>query len=187
MVQASSTEARADGAGDSPMQAAAPLRVGLVIGQLTYGGAESQLFELARGLAGHCQPFVYCLSAKDQPYGDRLRQAGVPVRVLQSRGSFDAGRVTALARALREDGIQLVHAFLFLASAYAYLATRIARGIALVTSARNCKPEPHPLRRAIMRRAMRSSAATSACIRFTPPRSRAVSSTIVACSRSLPG
>jgi len=144
------------------------LRVGLVIGQLTYGGAESQLYELARGLVGRatdtesgrddaCNVVVYCLSSKDEPYGGRLRQAGVAVRTLEARGSFDVGRVLALARALREDRIDVVHAFLFLASAYAYLATRLTAGIALVTSARNCKPEPHPLRRLVMRRAFAAS------------------------------
>lgn len=170
----------------------ARLRVGLVIGQLTYGGAESQLYELARGLAGRggggasggdagaasgsgamggssadrsasgdaaCDVVVYCLSSQDRPYGDRLREAGVAVRTLPSRGSFDVGRVFALARALGEDRIELVHAFLFLASAYAYLATRLRPGIALVTSARNCKPEPHPLRRTVMRRAFAASRA----------------------------
>ncbi len=144
------------------------LRVALIIGQLTYGGAESQLYELARRLArrgggpggasdGSCEVVVYCLSSKDEPYGSRLRQAGVRVCTFTSRGSFDFLRVVALARALRRDRIELVHAFLFLASAYAYLATRLAAGIALVTSARNCKPEPHPLRRLVMRRAFAAS------------------------------
>jgi len=157
-------------------------RVGLVIGQLTYGGAESQLFELARALAAKAAPssaltatpavaasaagagvesrapVVYCLSASSEPYGARLREAGVTLKVLPSRGSFDVSRVLALRRALREDGVSVVHAFLFLASGYAYLATRARRGVRLVTSARNCKPEPNPLRRAVLRRAFRASA-----------------------------
>lgn len=133
-------------------------RVGLVIGQLTYGGAEGQLFELARGLVGDWEPFVYCLSARDEPYGARLREAGVPLRVLPSKGSFDLGRVLALRKALVADGVEVVHAFLFLASGYAYLATRGLRGVRLVTSARNCKPEPNPVRRAVLRRAFRASA-----------------------------
>lgn len=147
----------------------ARLRVGLVIGQLTYGGAESQLYELARGLASArdgdradqapCDVFVYCLSSKDEPYAGRLRRAGVEVRTIEAHGSFDLRRVVALARALRQDRIDLVHAFLFLASAYAYLATRLNSGIALVTSARNCKPESHPLRRLVMRRAFAASRA----------------------------
>ncbi len=137
-------------------------RVGLVIGQLTYGGAESQLFELARALAAKAAPaagpVVYCLSASSEPFGSRLRDAGVKLEVLPSRGSFDLSRVMALRRALRDDGISVVHAFLFLASGYAYLATRARRGVRLVTSARNCKPEPNPLRRAVLRAAFRASA-----------------------------
>lgn len=132
-------------------------RVALVIGQLTYGGAEGQLFELARGLAGKAEPFVYCLSASDEPYGSRLREAGIPLRVLPSRGSFDVSRARALRRALAEDRIDVVHAFLFLASGYAYLATRGRKGVCLVTSARNCKPEPNPLRRRLLRAAFRAS------------------------------
>jgi len=132
-------------------------RIALVIGQLTYGGAEGQLFELARGLAGRAEPFVYCLSASQEPYGSRLREAGIRLRVLPSRGSFDVSRVRALRLALVEDRIDVVHAFLFLASGYAYLATRGLAGVRLVTSARNCKPEPNPLRRTLLRAAFRAS------------------------------
>jgi glycosyltransferase involved in cell wall biosynthesis len=133
-------------------------RVGLVIGQLTYGGAEGQLFALARGLASFADPVVYCLSSATEPYGTLLKEAGLPVRVLPSRGSFDLSRVRALRRALADDGIEVVHAFLFLASGYAYLATRGRRGPVLVTSARNCKPEPNPVRRAVLKAAFRASA-----------------------------
>lgn len=133
-------------------------RVGLVIGQLTYGGAESQLFELARAMTAFADPVVYCLSSSAEPYGSRLREAGVTLRVLPSRGSFDLSRVLALRRALRDDSIEVVHSFLFLASGYAYLATRGLAGIRLVTSARNCKPEPNPFRRAILKAAFRASA-----------------------------
>ncbi len=133
-------------------------RVALVIGQLTYGGAEGQLYELARGLAAAgVDPVVLCLSDAVEPYGTRLREAGIRLHVLPSRGSFDAARVAALRRVLREEKIRVVHAFLFLASGYAYLATRGLRGVRLVTSARNCKPEPNAIRRAILRAAFRAS------------------------------
>ncbi len=131
------------------------MRIGLVIGQLTYGGAESQVYELARRLAERHHVVVYCLSGATTPYGDRLSDAGVRVRVLPSRGRFDVGRVARLARWLRRDEIEIAHAFLFIASAYAYLATRFTPRVRLVASARNCKLEPHPLRRAVMRRAFR--------------------------------
>ena len=134
-----------------------PVRIGLVIGQLTYGGAEGQLYELARGVSRQREVFVYCLSEQLGPYGRLLEAAGIPVRTLPARRHFDPARVVALSRWLRRDAIGLVHAFLFIASAYAYLATRLARGVPLVTSARNCKLEPSPMRRSLMRRALRTS------------------------------
>lgn len=131
------------------------MRIGLVIGQLTYGGAESQVYELARRLAERHEVVVYCLSTETAPYGDRLVDAGIRVRVMPSRGRFDLARVVGLARWLRRDRIEVAHAFLYIASAYTYLATRLARRVRFVASARNCKIEPHPLRRTVMRRAFR--------------------------------
>ena len=132
-------------------------KIGLAIGQLTYGGAESQLYELARGLVERCDPFVYCLSEKQDPYGPRLAELGVPVRVFPARGPLDLSRVMKLASWLRRDEVSLVHAFLFNASAYAYLATRMNRDVALITSARNCKLEPSAIRHSVMSRAFGAS------------------------------
>jgi len=131
--------------------------VGLVIGQLSFGGAESQLYELASALHTQRRVTVYCLSGRREPYGPRLESTGVPVRYFESRGSFDVHRVLALTKALREDRVEVVHAFLFIASAYAYLATRRIPGIKLITSARNCKREANPVRRFFVRRAFRAS------------------------------
>jgi len=131
------------------------MRVGLVIGQLTYGGAEAQLCELARGLRDACDVVVYCLSDKTSPFGDRLTDAGVPLTVLPAARNFDPRRIVQLADRLRRDEVDVAHAFLFNASAYAYLATRFTRGVRLVTSARNCKHEPNAVRRFVMSRAMR--------------------------------
>jgi glycosyltransferase involved in cell wall biosynthesis len=132
-----------------------PIQVGLVIGQLTYGGAESQVYELAIGLARRHAVTVYCLSDKTDPYGDRLESAGIKVRRFPSRGSLDVRRAASLGRALREDKIDVAHAFLFIASAYTYLATRWHSRIRWIASARNCKLEPDFLRRQIIRRAFR--------------------------------
>jgi glycosyltransferase involved in cell wall biosynthesis len=134
-------------------------RIGLVIGALGFGGAEGQLYELARALHGRERIFVYCLSDRTEPYGPMLEKLGVMLRVLPARANFDVLRVLALARAIRSDRLDVVHAFLYIATAYAYLALLIVPRVALVSSARNCKPEPHPLRRAIMRRAFRRSRA----------------------------
>ena len=153
------------------------MRVGLVIGQLTYGGAEGQLCRLAMGLRESCDVVVYCMSGATEPYGAQLRAAGVTLRVFPAFGSFDVTRVVRLARALREDKIAVVHAFLFIASAYAYLATRFPGRACLVTSARNCKHESNPVRRGApagtrrpRTRRRRGSRRPAGC--RAPPRSR---------------
>ena len=133
------------------------MRIGLVIGQLGYGGAEGQLYELARAMRDRHELFVYCLSERVHPYGTALEKMGIPVRVLPWRGSFDPLRVVRLAAAMHRDRISLVHAFLYIANAYTYLALFFLPRVRLVSSARNCKPEPSTVRRVIMRRAFRRS------------------------------
>ncbi len=133
----------------------APLRVGLVIGQLSTGGAEGQLRVLCEGF-DRCRiaPTVYCLSAETAPVGAQLQRAGVAVRVL---AGGRIGRVGDLRRALIADDIQVAHAWLFIANAYAWAATR-GGGPALVASARNCKRSGRMLD-AVNRRAFRASSA----------------------------
>ncbi len=133
------------------------MRIGLVIGQLTYGGAEGQLSELALGLRHEADVFVYCLSDQTEAYGARIADAGIPLRTVPARRRLDLGRVVQLARWLREDRVEIAHAFLFIASAYAYLATRMTPGVRVVTSARNCKLEPSAPRRWALRRAFQAS------------------------------
>jgi L-malate glycosyltransferase len=134
-----------------------PIRVGLVIGQLSYGGAESQVYELARGLAARHDVVVYCLSSSSEPYGARLADAGISVRTLAARGALDLTRVARLAGCLRGDRIDVAHAFLFIASSYTYLASRFAPATRFVASARNCKLERSAVRGAVMRRAFRAA------------------------------
>lgn len=132
-----------------------PLRVGLVIGQLSTGGAEGQLRVFCEGVdRATVEPTVYCLSRTVEPYGPLLERAGVPVRVL---GGGRAGRVRALRAALRADRVDLVHAWLFIANAFAWAATR-GGGPPLITSARNCKRSGAVLD-ALNRRAFAASAA----------------------------
>jgi glycosyltransferase involved in cell wall biosynthesis len=65
----------------------------------------------------------------------------VPVRVLDGGR---AARALKLRRWLENDRIDLVHAWLFIADAYAWVATRWT-GRPLLTSARNCKRQGHML------------------------------------------
>ena len=102
-------------------------RVALVIGQLHAGGSERQVAELAPRLrGGRCEPFVYCLSQVVEPFGPQLQAAGIPLRVISRRRSFEPRRALALARLLREDRIDVVHSLSPNMNLYALLAIRIA-------------------------------------------------------------
>ena len=105
-----------------------PLRVGLVIGQLTTGGRRRAAAPALRraSIRDASPPIVYCLSAETEPYGRRL--AGAPasrVRVIARRPARRA--CARCARALAADRVDVVHAWLFIANAYAWAASRGAR------------------------------------------------------------
>ncbi len=120
--------------------ARAPIRIGLVIGQLTRGGAERQLYELVRGIdRDRFRCVVYCLSEDTDPFGPMLATAGVTVKTLSRAGGLDLGRVLTLARFARGDRLDILHSFLVHASGYAWPARRLARVPRLITSARNCQ------------------------------------------------
>ncbi len=119
------------------MNVSRPARIGLVVGQLTTGGAEGQLREVNGGIDHRrFEPIVYSLTSQVQPIGELLRREGVLVRVAPMRGWR---RVPWLAKALAADHIDVVHAWLYIANAVAWSATRFYRGRPLITSARNCK------------------------------------------------
>jgi len=103
------------------------IRVGIVIGQLHRGGAERQTYELAtRLLGGPCEPFVYCLSPVVEPFGPMLGAAGVPLRVLPRRKSYEPRRVLALARLFSRDRLDVVHSMANSPNLYSYLAILLA-------------------------------------------------------------
>jgi glycosyltransferase involved in cell wall biosynthesis len=103
------------------------LRVGVVIGQLHRGGAERQVYELATRLRkDRIEPFVYCLSADVEPFGPLLDAAGVAVRMVPRRRSYEPGRILALARHFSRDRPQVVHALADSPNLYSYLAILLA-------------------------------------------------------------
>lgn len=111
-----------------------------MIGQLTYGGAERQLYELVRRIDPNSfQRFVYCLSERTVPFGDMIRESGAELRILHRRRHFDIARMRELAYLLRRDRIDILHSFLFKDNGYAWSANLLAGVPHLVTSARNCK------------------------------------------------
>jgi glycosyltransferase involved in cell wall biosynthesis len=116
------------------------IRIGYVIGQLTRGGAERQLYELVRSINhDRVECVVYCLSDRTDPFGDMIAAAGVKVTVLPRSTRNRHTRILGLARHARQDRIDILHAFLGHASGYAWVARYLAGAPRLITSARNCK------------------------------------------------
>jgi glycosyltransferase involved in cell wall biosynthesis len=133
-------------------------RIGYVIGQLTRGGAEQQLYELLRNIdTNEFRPIVYCLSEKTEPFGNLIRDLGIELRVLRQRRHFDIARLRELVSLLRRDRIEVLHSFLFKANAYAWPACLFAKVPHLITSVRSCNTELGFLQRWVNRRAFHSS------------------------------
>ena len=111
------------------------ITVGLVIGRLTEGPLQRQVVALARGLdPRRHQVRIYCLSAQDHPYGPALAGDGFPVVTLPAGRAAEPRRVVRLARALRQDGVDVVHGFGWSGAAYAAVAARLARIVTVVAS-----------------------------------------------------
>ena len=135
-------------------------RVALVIGQLSRGGTEQQLVELARGLTGTAYaPVVICLSDVTHPHGEELTALGVPVHVVPRRRRGELRRVGLLIRAVRDERVHLIHAFLEVANAYTFGATRVVQGVPWIASMRNCVWASSPVRRALDKMVLRRAPA----------------------------
>jgi L-malate glycosyltransferase len=138
-------------------------KIGLVIGQLGYGGAERQLALLAGGLAGAGEKVhVFCLSETVKPHGLALEAAGVELTVIPRRGPYEPLRVIRLASALRRNGITLVHSFLEVATIYSYLASQFYRLPPLLPSLRSLPVRESWPHRMLLGRALRYSTLVTA-------------------------
>jgi glycosyltransferase involved in cell wall biosynthesis len=99
-------------------------RIGFVIDDLGYGGAQRQLSILIPALRPHFEPHVFCLSQIDEPFGRNLRDAGVAVECFPRRSHADLTRLLALRRSVSRRRIDLVHGILSASNVYAFLTAR---------------------------------------------------------------
>src|SRR4051812_36234632 len=88
------------------------ITVGLVVGRLTEGPMQRRLVALTRGLdPQRHRVVVYCLSDAQHPYGPALASDGFAVVGIPAGRAGEPRRVVRLARALRDDGVDVVHGF----------------------------------------------------------------------------
>src|SRR5947208_3651658 len=104
-----------------------PLRLAYVVGQLKVGGAEQQLYYLLSGLdRSHFDPIVISLGPKPDEYWEKpITQLGVPVLHVPP-GLRRSRRAWQLARILRQEKIQIIHAWVFHTNPYSALAGKLA-------------------------------------------------------------
>ena len=112
--------------------APAPIRVGFVMHVMQVAGAEVLVAEIIRRLGAAIEPTVFCLDGIGA-IGEQLQQAGVEVICLDRRPGLDRGLPRRLARAVRERGIQVLHAHQYTPFFYAALARlRGARAVPII-------------------------------------------------------
>ncbi len=130
--------------------------VALVVGTLAHAGVTRHVSALARALgAGRHRVHVYALEEPTEPATSTLAALGIPLSVLPRRRSWEPARVLALARALKRDGIDLVHALLPAGAAYGSLAARLAGIPIVIVSTRAGEPRADGTTRALLRRVYR--------------------------------
>lgn len=111
-------------------------RIVYVIDDLGHGGAQRQLFLIARALAADARVTAVSLSGNVEPYARRLREHGAAVEIIARRGHLEAARLRALSATVARAEATVVHGFLDASNAYAFLAAR-ARRIPVVLSLRS--------------------------------------------------
>jgi len=148
------------------------LSIGLVIGQLHRGGAETQLVKLALGLHERdVRVVVYCLSNVTEPHADVLTRAGILVRTLPDLPLGTSPRWLRLRKQVREDQVQIIHSFLLGPAVHTAIALLGIRRTAFIASNRTCDMQRPLMRRLLeawaLRRASMVTVNSTPAIEFT--------------------
>jgi glycosyltransferase involved in cell wall biosynthesis len=136
------------------IDAAAPIPILLMVRELTLGGSERQLTEIAKALdRSRFEPHVGCF----RPIGirgDELRAAGVsivafPVRSFRHPSVLQAARL--LRRYVRLHRVQVVHTFDVPATLFGILSASMLDGVATLSSQRASRELTPGLTRRLLR------------------------------------
>ena len=100
--------------------------IAYIIGQLTHGGSERQLYELVKCLdKQRYKPIVICLSEAKEPYGPMLKNQGIRVYYLNRTKNYNLKRVFLTARLLDCEKVDIVHSYLHIGNGYGVLAAML--------------------------------------------------------------
>lgn len=109
------------------MTVAGPPRVAFVLHVMQVAGAEVLVRELIHRLGSAIVPHVYCLDAVG-PIGDALIAEGVPVVSFDRRPGLDWPLIGRMARRVRDDRIDVLHAHQYTPFFYGALAAARVAG-----------------------------------------------------------
>lgn len=114
-----------------------PLAVCLLIGSLEFGGAERQVVEMVRTFDRKRVRPIVCSLSNEVPLAKNLPGNAEDLRIVRKRGRFDVTTVYRVAKLLRKEKIDVVHAFLADAEIVARLAALLAGRPVVIASERN--------------------------------------------------
>lgn len=113
------------------------LAVCLLISSLEFGGAERQVVEMFRAFDRNRVRPIICSLSDEVPLADSLAKDRDGLHIIRKRSRFDFTTVFRVARLLRREKIDVVHAFLFDAELVARLAAPLAGVPVVIASERN--------------------------------------------------
>ena len=131
--------------------ASSRIKILFVIGQLGYGGAERQLYELASMLPKSRFEAMVCVLGGPGPLLAELQAAGIRVTCLGKRRGLWSDATMALVRMIRRERPAIVHSYLFSANWRSLLAARGMRVPIVISSVRNVDIHPRWYPRVIER------------------------------------
>ena len=102
------------------------MRIAYIIGQLTHGGSERQLYELVTRLnSQRYEPMIVCLSQAKEPYGPMFQDEGIRVFYLNRTTNYDLNRVLQTAKLLDRENVDIVHSYLHVGNGYGVLGAML--------------------------------------------------------------
>ncbi|MDX1693998.1 MAG: glycosyltransferase, partial [Ketobacteraceae bacterium] len=125
-----------------------PVKVLVVISNLSHGGAERQIVELANRINRDVVDLHLCSLSHHMPLKEYLKHPD-KLHVIEKHKKYDLGLILRLARFLRRERFDVVHGFLFDAEIASRLAGVIARTPMIVGSERNSRNHFSRLKTAI--------------------------------------
>lgn len=127
------------------------INLALVISNLSYGGAERQVLELANNIDSTAFNVHLFILSEHAPLADRLKDRESRLHQIVKRHKFDISVVSRLAAAFKALQIDVVHGFLYDAEIASRLAGRMAGCPAIIGSERNTSNNNGRLKRLIYR------------------------------------